>query len=186
MIDAQIIELYLNRDQDAISQTADKYGKYCLAIAKNILGSDEDAKECVNDTYLKAWNSIPPNRPKVLSTYLGKITRNLSFNRYKLNHAHKRGGNEIPAILDELSEIVSGNSNVENEVENKELLKAIDAFLDTLSYEKRSIFICRYWYSQSVSSIAKEHKIKENAVSMILSRTRQKLRKYLKERDFEL
>lgn len=186
MEDSEIVQLYWDRDQNAISQTANKYGNYCASIAKNILGNNEDAEECVNDTYMKAWNSMPEHRPKMLSTFLGKITRNVAFNRYKLNHANKRGGCEIPAILDELNECVSGGNNVEQELEYHELVKAIDMFLDTLSIKKRNIFICRYWYSESISDIAKQYGMRENTVSMTLNRLRAKLQKYLSKRGFEL
>ena len=113
MDDAQIVQLYWDRNEQAIRATADKYGNYCTSIAKNILGNQEDAEECVNDTYLTAWNAMPPHRPSILSTFLGKITRNLSFNRYKHNTADKRGGGEMPAVLEELSDLVSGKDNVE-------------------------------------------------------------------------
>ena len=186
MEDIKIVQLYWDRDQNAITETATKYGKYCTSIAKNILGSEEDAEECVNDTYMNAWNSMPPHRPTMLSTFLGKITRNLSFNRYKHNHADKRGGGVTPDVLDELSECVSGRDNVEQEIEYKELVKAIDAFLGTISPEKRSIFVCRYWYSDSISEIAKQFHMRENTVSMTLNRIRSKLRKYIIERGYEI
>lgn len=186
MEDTRIVQLYWDRDQKAISETATKYGNYCTSIAKNILGNNEDAEECVNDTYMNAWNSMPPHRPNMLSTFLGKITRNLSFNRYKHNNADKRGGSEISAVLDELSGCVSGKENVEQEIEYKELVKTIDSFLDTLSSEKRSIFICRYWYTDSISEIAKQFNMRENTVSMTLNRIRVKLQKYLIERSYEL
>lgn len=186
MEDREIVQLYWDRNEDAISQTSRKYGNYCTSIAKNILGNYEDAEECVNDTYMGAWNSIPSHRPNILSTFLGKITRNIAFNRYKYNNADKRGGSELPVVLDELSEFVSGNSNVEKEIEYKELVKAINSFLGTLSSEKRTIFICRYWYSDSIAEIAKQHGLKANAVAMILLRLRAKLKKYLLERGFDL
>lgn len=145
MEDREIVNLYWERNSNAIKETASKYGGYCKAIAKNILGNNEDAEECVNDTYLNTWNSIPPNRPNVLSTYLGKITRNLSFDRFRQRHADKRGGGEIELVLDELGECVSGADSVEQEVEKKELIRAINSFLDTLSQEKCNIFLCRYW-----------------------------------------
>ncbi len=145
MEDREIVNLYWERNSNAIKETASKYGGYCKAIAKNILGNNEDAEECVNDTYLNTWNSIPPNRPNVLSTYLGKITRNLSFDRFRHRHADKRGGEEIELVLDELGECVSGADSVEQEVEKKELIRAINSFLDTLSQEKCNIFLCRYW-----------------------------------------
>ncbi len=186
MEDAKIVELYWARSQRAISETASKYGNYCTSIAKNILGNYEDAEECVNDTYMKTWNSLPPHRPQMLSTFLGKITRNLSFNQYKMKHADKRGGYEIPIILDELSECVSGHDDVEKMIEYKAIVGEINAFLRELSREKRNIFIYRYWYSISVTDIAQICGMKENTVSMILSRTRKKLREYLTERGYEI
>lgn len=186
MEDTKIVQLYWDRDPHAITVTADKYGKYCASIAYSILGDLQDTEECVNDTYLKAWNSMPPHRPGMLSAFLGKITRNLSFNRYKHTHADKRGGSEIPAVLDELNDCVSGKDNVQQEMEYKELVKAIDIFLETLSPEKRSIFVCRYWYSDSISQIAKQFHMRENTVSMTLNRIRRQLQTYLIERGFEL
>ncbi len=186
MEDFKIVQLYWERDQSAITETAAKYGNYCTSIARNILGNRKDAEECVQDTYMNAWNSMPPHKPNVLSAFLGKITRNLSFDRYKYNNADKRGGNEISAVLDELSECVSGKNNVEQEIEYKELVKAIDTFLATLSSEKRSIFVCRYWYTDSIAEIAKQFHMRENTVSMTLSRIRANLQKYLRERGYEL
>lgn len=186
MDDAKIVQLYWDRNEQAIPATADKYGNYCTSIAKNILGNREDAEECVNDTYMNAWNSMPPHSPSILSTFLGKIVRNLSFNRYKHNTADKRGGGELPAVLDELSDLVSGKDDVEQEINRKELINAIDAFLDSLSTEKRSIFISRYWHTDSISEIAVQHGIKDGAVSMTLNRLRLKLHNYLLERGFEL
>lgn len=146
----------------------------------------EDAEECVNDTYLNAWNSMPPHRPVVLSTFLGKITRNLSFNRYKHNTAEKRGGGEIAIVLDELGECVSGKNDIEQALHHRELVKAINTFLGTLSPEKRNIFVCRYWYTDSISDIAMRHGMKEGTVSMTLNRLRLQLRNYLFERGYEL
>ena len=186
MDDAKIVQLYWDRNEQAISVTANTYGNYCTSIAINILGNREDAEECVNDTYMNAWNSMPPHRPNILSTFLGKIVRNLSFNRYKHNTADKRGGGELPVVLDELSDLVSGKDDVEQESEHKELVKSIDAFLDTLSPEKRSIFISRYWYTDSISEIAVRHGMNDGAVSMTLNRLRLKLHNYLLERGFEL
>jgi RNA polymerase sigma-70 factor (ECF subfamily) len=185
MDDRKIVQLYWDRDEQAIPATADKYGSYCTAIAKNILGNNEDAEECVSDTYLNAWNSMPPHRPSVLPTFLGKITRNLSFNRYKHNTADKRGGGELPAVLDELADCVSGKEDMEQEFNQQELVRAINAFLDTLPRDKRGIFICRYWYTDSISEIANRHGMKEGAVSMTLSRLRANLHDYLLERGFE-
>ena len=137
MDDTKIVQLYWDRNEQAIPATADKYGNYCTSIAKNILGNHEDVEECVNDTYMNAWNSMPPHRPSILSAFLGKIICNLSFNRYKHDTADKRGGGELPVVLDELSELVSGKDDVEEEICHNELVRSIDTFLDNLSPKKR-------------------------------------------------
>jgi len=186
MDDAKIVQLYLNRDEHAIPITANKYGNYCTTIAKNILGNHEDAEECVNDTYLNTWNSIPPHRPKILSTFLGKIVRNLAFNRYKYNTANKRGGGEIALVLDELADYVSGKDNVEQAYEHKELVAVINDFLGTLPAEKRKIFVRRYWYTDSITNIAAHYGMSNSAVSMMLNRLRTKLHTYLEERGYEI
>ena len=186
MNDKDLIRLYFDRDQRALSVTAKKYGKYCTSIAKNILGNNEDAEECVNDTYLSTWNSIPPTKPTILSAFLGKITRNLALNRYKHNHVMKRGNGEFAVVLDELAECVSGSEDVEQEIDRRELAAAINSFLDTLSSKKRNIFICRYWYSDSISAIARRYKMTESNVSVTLNRLRSKLKEYLSERGYEL
>jgi len=186
MDDEKIVQLYWDRDEQAIPATADKYGAYCTVIARNIVGSTEDAEECVNDTYLKAWNSIPPHRPAVLPAFLGKIVRNLSFNRYKYNTAGKRGGTRTAAVLDEMAELVSDTDSVESAVDRRELLKAINGFLDGLPADKRKVFVCRYWYFDSVADIAHRFGITENNVSVTLNRLRRKLHNYLLERGFEL
>lgn len=186
MDDGQIVQFYWDRDERAIPATADKYGNYCTSIAKNILGNPEDAEECVNDTYMRAWNSMPPHRPNVLSAFLGKITRNVSLNRYKQNTADKRGGGEVPAVLEEIAELVSDTDSVEQEVDRRELVKAIDAFLDRLPTEKRSLFLCRYWYFDSVSNLASRFGMTENHVSVTLNRSRRKLHNDLLERGFDL
>lgn len=186
MDDAKIVQLYFDRSEQAISETANKYGKHCMTIANNILGNQEDVEECVNDTYLNAWNAIPPHRPNMLSTFLGKIVRNLAFNRYKHNTADKRGGGELPAVLDELGECVSGNEDVAQAYEYKELVAAINAFLGTLPVQKRNIFVCRYWYTDSISDIAARYDLTVAAVSMTLNRLRSKLHNYLLKRGYEL
>lgn len=177
MDDAKIVQLYWDRNEQAIPATSKKYGSYCKSIVKNILGNNGDAEECVNDTYLNAWNSMPPHRPSILSTFLGKITRNLSCNRYKHNTADKRGDGECPVVLDEISEFVSDPNRVEKEIDRKELVNVIDTFLDRLPADKRSIFICRYWYFDSISDIASRFGITENNVSVTLNRLRLKLHK---------
>lgn len=186
MEDSRIVELYWKRDADAIPATSEKYGGYCASIARNILGNEEDAEECVNDTWLGAWNSMPSHQPSVLSAFLGKITRNLSFNRRQRDRAEKRGGGELPLVLDELSECVSGNDSVEGELDRKELLSVINAFLNGLAPEKRAVFVCRYWYADSVGSIAARMGMTESHVSMTLTRLRRKLREHLTKGGFEL
>lgn len=186
MDDAKIVQLYFDRNEQAIPATADKYGNYCTSIAKNILGNHEDAEECVNDTYLNAWNSIPPHQPKMLSTFLGKIVRNLAFNRYKYNTADKRGSGEIALVLEELAGCVSGKDDVEQAYEHKELVAAINDFLGILPSEKRNIFVCRYWYSDSIADIATRYDMNYAAVSMTLNRLRTKLHNYLIKRGYML
>ena len=186
MDDAKIVQLYLYRDEQAIPATADKYGSYCTSIAKNILGNYADAEECVNDTYLNTWNAIPPHRPKTLSTFLGKIVRNLAFNRYKHNNAQKRGGGQLPAVLEELGECVSGQEDVEEAYAHRELVANINAFLGALPARKRNIFVCRYWYADSICDIAARYGMTETAVSMTLNRLRKQLHNELIKRGYPL
>ena len=175
MEDNQIIELYWNRNEKAISETDKKYGKYCNYIAYNILQNSEDAKECINETYLKTWNSIPPQRPKVFKLFIAKITRNLAIDIYRKNK-HK---SVMEDILDELSECAS-NVSIDNEIEYSEILKNINIFLDNLSQEKRVIFRDRYWSLNSIENISNKYQLKKGNVKMILSRTRKDLKEYLK------
>ncbi len=186
MEDTTIIDLYWRRDQEAITETARKYGSYLDTIAMNILHDHEDSQECVNDTYLSAWNAMPPHRPSMLRTFLGKLTRNLAFNRYKRDHAEKRGGGEITLVLDELGDCVSGRDDVEASYDRKLLLSDIHRFLQELTELKRRVFLCRYWYADSISSIAQRFSLSENNVSVMLSRLRTKLRQYLWERGHDL
>lgn len=186
MDDNGIIKLYWDRNDQAISVTSEKYGHYCKAIAKNILNNEEDAEECVNDTYLNAWNSMPTHWPEQLATFLGKITRNLSFNKYKRNHTEKRGGGEITLVLDELTDCVSDIDTVEQTIDRQELSKAVNTFVKSLPMEKRNIFVRRYWYADSVSDIASDYGMLQGTLSKTLERTRKQLKAYLTERGFEL
>ena len=186
MEDQLIVQLYFDRDERAIPATAEKYGSYCMSIAGNILDSREDAEECVNDTYLNAWKSIPPHRPQRLATFLGKITRNLAFNKYKHNTAEKRGGAELPAVLEELAGCVSGREDVESFYARQELVAEINRFLGELPSEKRNIFVCRYWYGDNVGEIASRFRMTCAAVTMCLARLRAQLRDYLSKRGYEL
>ena len=186
MEDNEIIQLYFERNEEAIKATADKYGPYCNSIAYHILNTWEDAEECVTDTYLKAWNSIPPNRPSVLRLFLGKITRNLAFDLYKKMNADKRGGGQIAMVLDEVAGCVSGGSEPDKEFDRKQMQDAINSFLGSLSKEKCALFVRRYWYSESISEIAERYCMSENHVSVSLYRLRKKFHDYLIERGFEL
>ena len=186
MEDREIIRLYWDRNDQAIKATSDKYGHYCKAIARNILNCEEDAEECVNDTYWKAWNSMPTQWPAQLASFLGKITRNLSFNRYKHRHAEKRGGGQISLVLDELTDCVSDVDDVEETIDRQALIKAIDSFVGDLPESKRRIFVRRYWYADSIAEIAKDSGMMQGTVSKALERTRKQLKAYLTERGFEI
>ena len=184
--DVGIIQLYWDRDESAITESSGKYGAYCASIARNILHSPPDEEECVSDTWLKAWNAMPPHRPGVLSAFFGKITRNLSFDRYKSLHRQKRGGGQMEAVLDELAECVSGVSSTEQTWDEKELAAEINRFLQGLSEEKRALFILRYWSAASLADIAERTGMSENNVSVNLNRIRTKLKTHLIERGFDV
>jgi RNA polymerase sigma-70 factor (ECF subfamily) len=155
-------------------------------VASGILQDARDREECLSDTWLAAWNSMPPQRPALLSAYLARITRNLAFNRWQAARAAKRGGGEPALALEELEECVSGGSGPENALEEKELISALRSFLETLPTKQRAIFLRRYWLVQPVGQIARELYMLPGAVSMSLTRTRRELADYLKERGFEL
>lgn len=185
MRDPQIIELFFARDESAIEQTREKYGKYCMRIAMNILRDHGDAEECVSDTYLAAWNTIPPERPQSFLSYLGKITRNLALSRYRSRHAVRRGEDETALAIDELSDIVSGE-DVEETVDMRAISAEISAFLREQPEKKRVTFVLRYWYAKSVSEVAHETGQTESACAMTLSRMRKKLAERLSERGFSI
>ena len=186
MEDVKIIDLYWQREESALLHTEQKYGGYCRSIAYHILHSHEDSEECVSDTWLHAWNAMPPKRPDVLSAFLGKITRNLSIDRYKAIHADKRGGGNVPAALSELEECVPSLHGVESAMDEKLLSQAIDAFLRTLPQRECNVFLRRYWYVDSVKEIAKRFGLNENSVKSILFRTREKLRIYLEREGIQV
>lgn len=176
MEDKYIIDLYWQRSEEAISQTVSKYGAYCHSVAWNILHNSEDSEECVNDTYLRAWDTIPPQRPSVLQTFLGKITRNLSLDRWRSNRAQKRNGGVFLA-LEELQDCVPGSDG--DLSEDLTIQDALNGFLVSLSQEQRKVFLRRYWYLSPVKEIAEDYGISESKVKMTLLRTREKLRAYL-------
>jgi len=181
MDDVMIIDLYWARSESAIRETAAKYGKYCNTIAINILRDREDADECVNDTYLKVWNAIPPERPAVFSAFVGKITRNLSLNKYKKQRAQKRGGGEVTLILDELEGCIPSTSGVESAWESDIMIEAINAFLRSIDTPERIVFVRRYWYADSIVSIAVRFRMRESKVKSMLYRTRSKFRVFLEK-----
>lgn len=181
MEDRQIIELFWTRSENAIAETAKKYEKYCYYIAFNILHNREDSEECVNDTYLKAWEIIPPQRPEKLSAFLGKITRNLSINRFKHRTAKKRGEGQYVMALEELQECIPAVASVEQAMEDNMLVELFNRFLEGLSLEKRRIFMRRYWYFSQVRDIASEYGMSESKVKMSLMRTRKALKDFLEK-----
>ena len=181
MEDNQIIALFWARDEKALTETEQKYGSYCRTIAYNILQSREDSEECVNDTWLRAWNAMPPQRPNILQAFLGKITRNLSLDRYKLGRAAKRGGGQTDVALEELEQCIPAGGNVEEAVALNELSRLLDDFLRTLPERECCIFLRRYWFVDSTADIARRYKMPEGSVKSGLYRTRQKLRDYLEK-----
>lgn len=182
MEDRAIVDLYWSRDPEAIQQTGEKYGNYCRTVARNILADSRDAEECVNDTWLNAWNAMPNDRPSLLAPFLGKITRNLAFNRYRSSRAEKRGGGELPLVLDELAECVSP-SNTLQAVEAAELEAALDRFLRTLPERDRNVFLRRYWFAEPMADIARRYGMRETTVRTRLFRIREKLRRFLKKEE---
>lgn len=185
MEDKRIIEMYWDRNEDAINETSAKYGALCLYIAKNILSSFEDSEECVNDTYFALWNAIPSARPNIFSAFVSRITRNLALKRYEYISAVKRNP-AAAASLDELGDCVAGNDSVESEIENSFIASTISDFLWQQTEEKRNIFIRRYWYFDSIEIISKQTGFTQSKVKSILYETRLKLRKYLEREGIEL
>ena len=186
MRDHEIVDLYWKRSEAAITETSAKYGSYCHTISYNILNNDEDAEECVNDTWLGAWKSMPPQRPNRLATYLGKITRNLSLNRYKQYVTEKRGGGQTELALAELEACIPAPATVEQIVEEKVLIESINRFLYAQPEQKRNIFIRRYWYLYSIRDIAGAYGMSESKVASLLFRMRNELKNHLEKEDIAL
>ena len=184
MEDSAIIDLYWAREERALSETDAKYGGYCRSIAHNILKNREDSEECVSDTYLRAWSAMPPHRPAMLAVFLGRITRNLALNRLRSAAAQKRGGGGAEAVFEELQHIVSDRDTPEIALDRRELVAAINDFLAALPETKRRIFVCRYWYFDSVADIAKRYGISESKVKTTLFRCRNRLREYLNKEGY--
>lgn len=180
MDDKYIVDLYWNRNQTAIECTAEKYGRFLHGIAMNILGNPQDSEECVNDTYYKAWETIPPTRPASLFAYLGKIVRNLSLSLYRMRHAAKRDDN-LSVAIGELEECMPGREDVESQMEQKYLTEAINRWLHSLKEEDMSLFVRRYWNGDSVEEIANSWKVRANRLSVRLLRLRRNLKEYLEK-----
>ena len=177
MNDQHIVALLFARDESALVAVQEKYGRYCHTVAARILGSHEDAEECVNDTWRRAWETIPPEKPSVLSTYLGMLTRHIALNRVKASMASKRGGGQVSLALEELSECVADAEADEGQTE--QLREVLNRFLASLPQKNRMIFVRRYWYTDSAADIAAAYDMNENAVNALLFRMRRKLKQQL-------
>ena len=179
MEDTGIIDLYWARDERAVEETERKYGAYCRTISWRILKNRQDVEECVNDTYVKAWNAMPPQRPFSLSAFLAKIARNLSLNYYRTNHAQRRGGGQVTILLEELTDCTADNP--EQLLEAAELNRLVDRFLRQLSQKDWGVFLRRYWYMDTMEEIARQYHMPLGSVKSMLFRTRKKLRDYLEK-----
>lgn len=184
MEDEKIIELYFSRNEQAVAETDKKYGAYCFTLASSILNNREDAEETVSDTYLKTWHAIPPKKPNVLKMFLAKITRNLAFSRWRSMTAEKRGGGELALVLEELSTCLAAPERVEDRLNARELAKTIRCFLNTLPQREQDIFLRRYFFVEDTDVIAQRYHIRPSAVLNILSRTRKRLKDYLRQEGY--
>ena len=179
MEDKQIVDLYFARNESAIRETEQKYGKYCYYIAYNILHDHADSEECVNDTYLNTWNAIPPSRPNKLSAFLARLTRNLALNRYERENAIKRGGCATVLALDELEECIASTEG--DPTDGVALREALNRFLRLQPAQSRIVFLQRYWYFRSIKEIAKDADMSVNAVKVMLHRVRERLKAFLEK-----
>ena len=186
MTDLQIISLYWQRSEDAIAASSAAYGGYCRTIAQNILHNAEDSEECVSDTWLNAWNTMPPQCPQRLRAFFGRITRNLALNRWKQEHTAKRGGGQTAAALTELEECIPAADGAVQAVEDAELARVLQQFLLAQPEPKRTVFLCRYWYLTPVKEIAERCGMSESKVTAILYRMRQRLKKTLEQEGIAL
>lgn len=186
MEDEKIIQLYWQRSEDAIAETAVKYGSYCSNISYGILRNPQDAEECVTDTYLRAWNTMPPEKPRYLAAFLGKIVRNLSLDRYRKNTALFRGGGQIRLVYEELAQTIPSRHTVETITEEAELTQILDRFLWSLPKEKRKVFLLRYWYFRSQAEISQQLGISEAKVRSMLHRLRKELKANLEQEGIHL
>ncbi|MFD1887352.1 RNA polymerase sigma factor [Paenibacillus wenxiniae] len=183
--DEDIVQLYWDRRESAIAESAARYERYCYSISYNILHDTEDAEECVNDTWLRTWNTIPPQRPNKLSFFVGRITRNLSLDKYKAKKAKKRGG-DMPSLMEELTECIPASTNVEQTLLDQDLNRTINQFMHSLPERECNLFLARYWYGMSLSEMAERFNVKENNIKASLFRSRGKLKSYLIKEGMEL
>ena len=181
MEDNQIIELYFSRDESALTETATKYGAFCLCIAMNVVNVREDAEECVNDTYHTAWNQIPPTKPDSFKAFLGRIVRNFAISKYRAMHAKKRF-NGLEVMLSELEDCIPSTKSVEQEIEAKELSEYINIWLEGLKAEDRALFVRRYWYGDEVHELAKKCGVSGTQMTQRMLRLRRKLKAFLEEK----
>ena len=181
MEDKEIIELFVKRSENAIQETAKKYGNYCQYIAYGILHNYEDAEECVNDAYYKVWETIPPQCPERFSAYLGKITRNLALKKWEYYNAEKRGKGQVSVVMEELQECIPTSDEVEKVVDNLHFEQVLNDFLTSLPKEKRMIFMRRYWYFSSIKEIARDFGMGEGKVKMSLLRLRKEFSMFLEK-----
>lgn len=179
MKDSRIIKLFINRSEKAIAELNKKYRPYMYRISRNIVNNHEDAEDCLNDSYLKIWESIPPVIPKSLSAYTGRVIRNISLDRYRKMNSQKRGNGEFAVVLDELAEMIADDHNVENTVVNKEVIGVINQYLATISKEKRMIFVMRYYHSYKVKEISEQLDLSVSKVKMTLMRLRREIKECL-------
>lgn len=186
MEDSRIVALYWQRSEQALAETADKYGSYCRTVARRILPGAEDAEECVNDAYLAAWNSIPPHQPESLGGYLGKLTRRIALKKYRDLHAQKRSGDTLTVALEELAECIGGSEAPEEALAGTALLEALTGFVQHLPVVQRRVFLRRYWYLDSIADIASDFGFTQSKVKSMLSRIREKLRHELCKEGFNL
>ena len=181
MEDEKIIELYWQRDEEALKQTNEKYGAFCYCIAQNILKNAEDSEECVNDTWFKTWLVIPPKRPEFFQAFLGKITRNLSLDRYRRSRASKRGAGCMDVIYEELEECIASRETPDGQTDAIVITDALARFLSGISRDARVIFVRRYWYADSVEQIVQRYGMSESKVKSSLMRSRNKLKTFLEK-----
>ena len=179
MEDQKIVQLYFNRDETAIQETKNKYENYCFSISRAILHNQQDSEEIVNDTYLATWEAIPPHRPVNLGTFIGKICRRLSINRWRMLSADKRGAGEVPLSLDELENCIPDGKSFSDTLQQSILTDCIDEFLSALKESERKVFVCRYWYFDSIADISKRFGFTTSKTKMMLKRSRDKLKDHL-------